>query len=140
MRASVVIATKDRKEELHRAISSAIRQTESVEIVVVDDGSVDGTSEMVRSEFPQVGLDRTPISLGQAARRNEELPFHQVRLYFEPTTMLNSRHRVSSNKHWPDFRTRAWRRSQFPTLSHTNRWNSFNRAKRGTRFLHSGTQ
>jgi glycosyltransferase involved in cell wall biosynthesis len=70
MRASVVIATKDRKNHLRRAITSAIRQTESVEILVLDDGSTDGTADMVRSEFPQVRLDRTPISLGLVAQRN----------------------------------------------------------------------
>jgi len=70
MRASVVIATKDRKNDLRRAITSAIRQTESVEILVLDDGSTDGTADMVRSEFPQVRLDRTPISLGLVAQRN----------------------------------------------------------------------
>jgi glycosyltransferase involved in cell wall biosynthesis len=70
MKASVVIPTKDRKDELHRAITSAIRQTAPVEILVLDDGSTDGTSEMVHSEFPQVRLERTPISIGQAAQRN----------------------------------------------------------------------
>jgi glycosyltransferase involved in cell wall biosynthesis len=69
MRASVVIATKDRKDDLHRAITSATRQTEPVEILVLDDGSVDGTADMVRSEFPQVRLNRTPISLGLVAQR-----------------------------------------------------------------------
>src|SRR5262245_1328841 len=70
MRASIVIATKDRKDELRRAITSAIRQTEPVEILVLDDGSTDGTSEMVKSEFPQVRLERTAVPLGYVAQRN----------------------------------------------------------------------
>lgn len=70
MRASVVIATKDRKEELIRAITSVIRQTEPIEIIVLDDGSTDGTSELIKAEFPQVRLDRSPRSLGQSAQRN----------------------------------------------------------------------
>jgi GT2 family glycosyltransferase len=70
MRASIVIATKDRKDDLRRAITSAMRQTEPVEILVLDDGSTDGTSEMVRSEFPQVRLERTPVPLGCVAQRN----------------------------------------------------------------------
>jgi glycosyltransferase involved in cell wall biosynthesis len=70
MRASVLITTKDRKNDLRRAIASAIRQTEPVEIIVLDDGSSDGTSEMVKSEFPQVRLDQTPISLGLVTQRN----------------------------------------------------------------------
>jgi glycosyltransferase involved in cell wall biosynthesis len=70
MNASVVITTKDRKDELRRAIKSAIWQTEPIEILVLDDGSSDGTSDMVRSEFPHVRLDRTPTSLGCVAQRN----------------------------------------------------------------------
>jgi glycosyltransferase involved in cell wall biosynthesis len=70
MKVSVVIATKNRKEELHRAISSVVRQTEPTEIVVLDDGSTDGTSDMVRSKFPHIRLDRTASSLGYVVQRN----------------------------------------------------------------------
>ena len=58
MKASIVITTKNRKESLRRAIASAVMQTIPVEIIVIDDGSTDGTSEMVTSEFPQVRLER----------------------------------------------------------------------------------
>ena len=49
MKASVVIATRNRKNELRRAIASVVRQTDPVEVIVIDDGSTDGTSEMVMS-------------------------------------------------------------------------------------------
>jgi glycosyltransferase involved in cell wall biosynthesis len=71
MRASIVIATKDRKDDLHRAIMSAVRQTEPLEIIVMDDGSSDGTIDMVKSEFPQVRMHRSPVSLGYVAQRNQ---------------------------------------------------------------------
>ena len=70
MKASVVIVTKDRKDHLRRAIISALEQTEPVEILVLDDGSTDGTSDMVKLEFHQVRLDRTATSLGLVAQRN----------------------------------------------------------------------
>src|SRR5262245_32778114 len=82
MRASIVIATKDRKDELRRAITSAIRQTEPVEILVLDDGSTDGTSEMVKSEFPQVRLERTPVPLGYVAQRNRAALFCSGEIIF----------------------------------------------------------
>jgi GT2 family glycosyltransferase len=70
MRATIIIVTKDRKDDLRRALASAIRQTEPAEILVLDDGSTDGTSEMVRCEFPQVRLEGTPVSLGCVSQRN----------------------------------------------------------------------
>src|SRR6185369_17133333 len=70
MNASVIITTKDRKDDLRRAISSAIRQTRPVEIIVLDDGSNDGTADMVMSEFPNVRLEKTSKTLGLVAQRN----------------------------------------------------------------------
>jgi glycosyltransferase involved in cell wall biosynthesis len=70
MKASVVIVTKDRKDDLYRAIKSAIQQTESIEVLVLDDGSSDGTSEMVRAEFPEVRLHRSSNSVGCVVQRN----------------------------------------------------------------------
>jgi glycosyltransferase involved in cell wall biosynthesis len=70
MKASVVIATKNRKDALRRAIRSAVEQTEPVEVLVLDDGSTDGTADMVRSEFPQIRLDQTAVSVGYIIQRN----------------------------------------------------------------------
>lgn len=52
--ASVVIPTRNRREILRENLLAAARQTVPVEIVVVDDGSTDGTPDMMRSEFPYV--------------------------------------------------------------------------------------
>jgi glycosyltransferase involved in cell wall biosynthesis len=71
LRASVVIATKDRKEELRVALRSAVVQTARPHILVIDDGSTDGTAEMVRAEFPAVVLRRFEESRGLIVRRNE---------------------------------------------------------------------
>ena len=70
VRASVVITTKNRCDELRGAISSAIAQTAKPEVLVVDDGSTDGTAEMVRAEFPMVRLERSTESLGYIVQRN----------------------------------------------------------------------
>jgi glycosyltransferase involved in cell wall biosynthesis len=69
--ATVVITTKNRKDELRTAVKSALMQTASPQVLVIDDGSVDGTSEMIRAEFPQVMLHRQVQSKGLIAQRNQ---------------------------------------------------------------------
>jgi glycosyltransferase involved in cell wall biosynthesis len=69
--ATVLITSKNRKEELRRAVASALAQDGcAIEVLVIDDGSEDGTSEMIRSEFPQVTLSRSEASLGLIVQRN----------------------------------------------------------------------
>jgi GT2 family glycosyltransferase len=70
MKSTLVITTKNRKVDLRRAIASAACQTEPLEIIVLDDGSSDGTAEMVSHEFPQVRLVRSETSIGLVAQRN----------------------------------------------------------------------
>ncbi len=68
--ATVLITSKNRKDELRKAIASALDQDAAPRVLVIDDGSTDGTSEMVRGEFPQVQLDRVEQSLGYIVQRN----------------------------------------------------------------------
>ncbi len=70
MNATVVITTKNRKDELLVAVKSAVDQSSKPEVLVIDDGSTDGTSDLVRREFPQVRLDRVEQSLGLIVQRN----------------------------------------------------------------------
>ncbi len=54
---SVVIPTHDRRRLLPRALASVRGQSLAPrQVVVVDDGSTDGTSEMLRRDFPEVTL------------------------------------------------------------------------------------
>ncbi len=68
--ATVLITTKDRKQVVVRAIDSVLRQTIAVELLVVDDGSSDGTAELVAERYPQAKLVRNPTPLGIIAGRN----------------------------------------------------------------------
>jgi glycosyltransferase involved in cell wall biosynthesis len=68
---SVVIPTHARRALATLAIRSAIRQRDvDVEVIVVDDGSTDGTTEAVRSLFPGVRLVRHETARGVAEARN----------------------------------------------------------------------
>jgi glycosyltransferase involved in cell wall biosynthesis len=68
--ASVVIPTYNRKDCLRDAINSALAQTVPVEIIVMDDGSTDGTAEMVAREFPRVRFERHSGPNGPSFLRN----------------------------------------------------------------------
>lgn len=68
--ATIVIVTRNRKDELRQAVSSALAQEGAIEVIVVDDGSQDHTEEMMRSEFPGATFIRDSVSRGYIAQRN----------------------------------------------------------------------
>ena len=68
---SVVIPTLNRCHTLHRAIDSILKQTSSVnEIIIVDNGSTDGTRDMIQSNFAMVTYV-TELKRGVSAARNK---------------------------------------------------------------------
>lgn len=69
--ATVVIVTKNRCDELRVAVASAVSQSPPVEVLVIDDGSTDGTAGRIRAEFPTARVIRHDESRGYIVRRNE---------------------------------------------------------------------
>jgi len=67
--ATIVVTTRDRRDLLRRMLPGALAQGD-VEVLVIDDGSRDGTDTMVREEFPSVRVERSETSLGLIAQRN----------------------------------------------------------------------
>src|SRR5438105_6701190 len=68
--ATVVITSKNRKEELCGAVESVLRQTVALELLVIDDGSTDGTREFVQGKFSGVRVIRSDTSHGLVVQRN----------------------------------------------------------------------
>lgn len=72
----VIVAAKDAAGTIARAISSALAQPEVAEVIVVDDGSSDGThlaAETAAQGDPRLQVIRLPRNLGPAGARNRAL-------------------------------------------------------------------
>ena len=68
---TVILSTKNRWDDLVKALNSLRRQTLAHEVIVMDDHSEDGTSEKVKEFFPEVRLYTFTESKGYIIRRNE---------------------------------------------------------------------
>lgn len=71
---TVVIATRDRAAELRRTLGRLSALPERPAVIVVDNGSGDGTAAMIRREFPQVAVisnrrNRRAAARNQGVRR-----------------------------------------------------------------------
>jgi len=71
---SYLVITRDRRDELRRCLDSLDRQRgPASEIVVVDNGSADGTPDWLRSERPDVVLVDVGANSGASGGRNRGL-------------------------------------------------------------------
>ena len=72
---SVVIPTYNRRKTIGRSIDSVLNQTLfPSEIIVVDDGSTDGTCDYIQSNFPSIKLLHQP-NKGVSAARNKGIRY-----------------------------------------------------------------
>ncbi len=78
-RVSVVMITHNRREEVLRSLGHLARLPERPHIIVVDNGSMDGTASIVAERFPQVDVIAAGRNLGAAGRtigiRNVRTPY-----------------------------------------------------------------
>ena len=75
MNISVIIPTFNRKETLKRAIQSVVMQSYTpYEIIVIDDGSDDGTKEWLKDNFPNVKYIYQ-MNSGVSSARNKGIKF-----------------------------------------------------------------
>ena len=102
--ASVVISTRNRREEVARAVRSALAQTADVEVLVYDDASTDGTSDALDAEFGD------SISLVRSAERRGSLVHRTVAGYQARGPILIS---VDDDSELPSPRTVAQAMAEF---------------------------
>ncbi|RPH05739.1 MAG: glycosyltransferase [bacterium TMED46] len=77
MKISVIIPTYNRKHTLQRAIDSVLAQTfKPYEIIIVDDGSKDGTKEWLLQNYPSVQCIHQPNN-GVSSARNKGIQISQ---------------------------------------------------------------
>ena len=78
MRCSILIATYNRQASLRRCLSAlAMQEYRDYEIIVADDGSTDGTAEMMQREFPQHRVVCLDVNGGGPSARNRVVPLAQ---------------------------------------------------------------
>ena len=92
---SIVIVNWNVKELLRNCLHSLLDQPDpglTIEIIVVDSASSDGSPQMVRQEFPQVRLIASPENLGYAGGNNAGATAAQGRYLFllNPDTMVRA--------------------------------------------------
>lgn len=85
MAVSVAIPTFNSKAHLELAVRSAIDQTlDDIEIIIVDDGSTDGTvalSQSLAAVDPRIRFERLPCNGGPSVARNRALEMAQGRWF-----------------------------------------------------------
>lgn len=95
MDVSVIIVNYNTKDLLKDCLNSIYSQTKDLnfEVIVSDNGSVDGSNEMVEKEFPQVVLIKNNANLGFGAANNRGLKVARGKYIFylnSDTILLNN--------------------------------------------------
>ena len=95
MDVSIIIVNYNTKKLIKNCINSIYKHTKDVdfEIIVSDNGSVDGSVEMIKSEFPNVILIENNANLGFGAANNRGLKIAKGKYIFylnSDTVLLNN--------------------------------------------------
>lgn len=92
---SIIIVSYNTKELTRNCLHSVFEQTKGVnfEVIVSDNGSTDGSIEMIKAEFPQVILIENGANLGFGAANNGALKIAKGKYVFylnSDTVLLNN--------------------------------------------------
>ena len=96
---SIIIVNYNTKELTRNCLKSVFEQTKDIsfEVIVSDNGSKDGSVEMIKSEFPQVVLIENNANLGFGAANNRGLKIAKGKYIFylnSDTVLLNNALRI----------------------------------------------
>ena len=92
---SIIIVNYNTKELTRNCLKSVFERTDGIsfEVIVSDNGSTDGSLEMIRAEFPQVVLIENGANLGFGAANNRALAVARGKYVFylnSDTVLLNN--------------------------------------------------
>ena len=95
MDVSIIIVNYNTKDLIKNCIDSIYKQTKDIkfEIIVSDNGSIDGSIEMIKSDFPNVILIENNTNLGFGAANNKGLKIAKGKYIFylnSDTVLLNN--------------------------------------------------
>jgi len=99
---SIIIVSWNTRSHLYNCLTSVYKQISSVnfEVIVIDNGSGDGSQEMVENQYPQVTLIKNATNRGFAAANNQGIAVAQGRyvllLNSDTVVLHNSIDRVVS--------------------------------------------
>lgn len=73
MRLSIIILTYDHLDDTRKCLDSLqpLMAHGDIEVIVIDNASVDGTPDYIRTHYPDVRLTVNPVNRGVAAARNQ---------------------------------------------------------------------
>jgi GT2 family glycosyltransferase len=86
MRPAIYIPTYNGRERLGKTLRSLEAQSQPANVVVADNGSTDGTTELLREEFPEVALLELGENLGFGPALNRAVAEHPA----DPVILLNN--------------------------------------------------
>ncbi|MBE9166970.1 glycosyltransferase family 2 protein [Pleurocapsales cyanobacterium LEGE 06147] len=95
--ATIVFTTYNRRNTLSQAIHAAQKQSVPVDIIVMDDASNDGTSDMMSVEFPDIEYHRSSTNQGPCYQRNQGIKLAKTNIVFplDDDSILQSRNTVA---------------------------------------------
>ena len=93
---AVLVLSHNKREATLRCVESVTRlRSRPLEIVVVDNGSSDGTADMIEVTYPHVRVVRSAVNLGAAGGRNYGLRWMADRVAYDYVLFLDDDATVS---------------------------------------------